>query len=241
VPRRVFVTVAALIFTPVVAVISLPISRHLTTAWWLETRHCRVHWEMDQTNRRHAGATTVDYDARIPAFSDLFDGDLDYLKNLHRVVSLSIPEAVGITDIGLAALSKLDDLSELNLTRLDHYRFPLRQDLVPFTDACVVHLRALPRLEALTLAGNRITDRGLAQIAEMTSLKTLDLTATEISDAGLSYLQAMKGLQSVNLGATRVTREGITKLQTARPDLLIELDTEPEVEHGIIKRRGATQ
>jgi len=92
----------------------------------------------------------------------------------------------------------------------------------------------------LTLAGNRITDRGLAQLARMTRLKTLDLSATEVTDAGLIHLQGLKSLEAVNLGATRVTKEGLTELQTARPDLLIELDTEPAVEEAVKLRRGAT-
>ena len=82
------------------------------------------------------------------------------------------PKTIAITDKGLAALRGLDFLAELNLDRLDRYREHLfGRNSVPLTDACLVHLQALPRLEVLTLSGNLITDEGLARIARMTNLE----------------------------------------------------------------------
>ena len=96
---------------------------------------------------------------------------------LHRVVSLNLAENDRITNKGLAALRGLDFLSELNLDRLDRFRQPAFRLAIRLrlTDACLVHLQALPRLENLSLAGNLITDQGLSQIAKMANLKILDL------------------------------------------------------------------
>jgi hypothetical protein len=238
--RRVFITVLALALATLLAAVAIPVGRHLVTAWWLESLHGMVQWEMDETNWRQGGVTSVSFAARNWWNVKLSNGELKYLWNLHRVVSLDLAEKDGITTKGLAALRGLEFLSELNLARLDRYRPDRLGNLVPFTDACLVHLQALPRLEKLGLAGNQITDQGLAQLAKMSKLKTLDLSATEVTDAGLIHLQGMKSLGAVNLGATRVTKEGLTILQTARPDLLIELDTEPAVEEAVKLRRGAT-
>jgi hypothetical protein len=174
--------------------------------------------------------------------ADLVDRDLRYFLNLHRVQSVSLAECGVITDNGLATLRGLNLLTELNLARLNQYRYAqFGVNQTRLTDACLVHLRSMPRLENLSLSGNQITDQGLSQIAELTNLKVLDLDATEVSDAGLIHLQGMKSLQSVNLAATRVTIQGVTKLQDARPDLSIIMETEPAVEEGVKLRRGATR
>ena len=55
---------------------------------------------------------------------------------------------------------------------------------------------------------------------------------------GLAHLEGMKNLERVDLGATRVTKEGIAQLRLARPDLSIELETEPAVEQGVKLMRG---
>ena len=61
----------------------------------------------------------------------------------------------------------------------------------------------------MSLAGNRITDKGLSLIVGMTRLKSIDLAATEVTDAGLNYLERIESLEWVNLGATHVTSEGV--------------------------------
>ena len=158
------------------------------------------------------------------------------------MVSLNLAENDRITNKGLAALRGLDSLTDLNLERMERYRNPQSERVsLPLTDACLVHVQALPRLEVLTLSGNLITDQGLPQIARMRNLKTLDLEATEITDSGLVYIEGMKNLEVVNLGSTRVTKGAVTQLQMARPDLRIELDTDPSIEESIKFARRRVQ
>jgi hypothetical protein len=238
--RRVIMVVAVALATLVVAV-ALPVTRHLSAAWWLEGLSGAVLWEIDETNWRQGGATTVELTALQRSNLNFNDADLTHVRELHRVVSLNLAENDRITNKGLAALRGLDLLTDLNLERMDRYRNPHSGRVsVPLTDACLVHAQTLPRLEVLTLAGNLITDKGLSQIATMRTLKTLDLEATEVTDAGLAYIEGMKGLESVNLGATRVTKQAVTQLQVARPDLRIELDTEPMVEESVKLAREKT-
>jgi Leucine Rich repeat len=231
-----------IVLAPLFAAISIGVGTHLVTAWWFQSLHCRVAWEMDETNWLHGGATSVSYGWRN-AWNQVFgDADLKHLRKLFRVVKLDFAECDKITNAGLASLSGLEFLSELNLARLNRYRHARYGfTSAPLTDACLIHLKSLPRLETLSLAGNQVTDRGLSQIARIANLKSLDLEATEISDAGLVPLVRMKNLKAVYLGATRVTKEGIAELQMARPDLTIDLDVEPAVEEGVKLRRGVTQ
>jgi hypothetical protein len=237
--RRVIAGLALTIATLLVGAFFL-VGRHLFTAWWLERHDGTVLWNIDGTNWRQGGVTSVSFAARISWGPRLRDGDLDHFRRLHRVVSLDLSENDQITNKGLAGLRGLDFLSELNLERLDRYRNP-RRFSIPLTDACLVHLQALPRLENLKLGGNLITDQGLSRIAAMSNLKVLDLSATEVSDAGLAHLEGMRSLKAVKLGATRVTKEGIATLGLARPNLKIELDVDPAVEQEVKLNRGLIQ
>jgi hypothetical protein len=203
---------------------------------------CRIDWQIDETNWWQGGVTSVSgvrhYVGSIFG-TDLSDRDLHYLLDLRPVQSLNLAECNHITDKGLAILGGLQHLTELDLTRLMRYRSnAIGSTPVPLTDTCLVHLQSLPRLQKLSLSGDRITDRGLAQIAQMKSLVELDLVAAEVTDAGLTHLQGMKHLKSINLAATRVTAAGVAKLQEARPDLSITMETEPEIERGVKLRRG---
>jgi len=237
--RLVFIWALFLVFAPLFAAISIRFGAHLATAWWFESLHCTVAWEVHQTNWQEGGSTTVSYGSRNSWNAKVNDDDLEHLRKLLRVVKLDLAECNSITNAGLAKLRGLTSLNELNLARLNGYRHArYGVTAAPLTDACLIHLQALPQLEKLTLAGSQITDAGLAQIATMANLKTLDLEATEVSDAGLIHLQGMKNLKAVDLGATRVTNDGLVKLQMARPDLTIELDVELAVEEAVKLRRG---
>jgi hypothetical protein len=237
--RRAFIMLLVAAVAAVLVGVSVPIGNHLRTAWWLERLGCTVDWQIDETNWRQGGVTAVAHTSRRWN-AKLGDSDLPYLLDLHRVRSLGLAECDSITDKGLAMLGGLDSLTELNLTRLNRYRYArYGADQAPLTDACLVSIRSLPRLQSLALSGNRITDQGLSCLAELRNLKVLVLDATEVSDAGLVYLQGMKSLQSVNLAATRVTSEGVRRLWELRPDLAINSDTEPDVEQGVKLRRGA--
>ena len=87
----------------------------------------------------------------------------------------------------------------------------------PTTDADLVCLKDLKRLQELDQWGAQITDVGLAYIKELKGLKRLGLGGTWITDAGLVHLMELKGLQTLNLRRTQVTKEGIEKLRAALP------------------------
>ena len=159
---------------------------------------------------------------------------LPTLSGLVNLESLHLNECP-VSEPALAALGRLDRLQELDLTRLNVFRYgvsfagsPTGASEFGLTDACLPPLVGLPRLRALSLAGNRITDKGMVQIGRMRGLEDLDLSATDITDNGLVHLQSLKNLKTLNVTATLVTPDGLKRLQQAMPGLEIsqEFDTE---------------
>ncbi|MCP4783988.1 MAG: hypothetical protein GY903_22455 [Fuerstiella sp.] len=58
------------------------------------------------------------------------------------------------------------------------------------TDAALVHLKDLTRLESLQVWDTQITDAGLKHLRVLASLKSLYLYDTMVTDAGLSQIKA---------------------------------------------------
>jgi Leucine-rich repeat (LRR) protein len=56
----------------------------------------------------------------------------------------------------------------------------------------------LPNLDTLTLAGTRVTDRGLAHLKRLTKLSSLNLSGTQVTDTGVKKLmQALPSLRII--------------------------------------------
>jgi Leucine-rich repeat (LRR) protein len=218
------------------------VSIPLAAGWWLERQNAVVTWNIDENNWRKGGETSVVFSWTNTWRSSAKNSDLITIHKLHRVTSLHLAESDSITNKGLANLRGLNDLMELDLSRMESFRNPnVNRVWKPLSDACVVHLQALSRLETLVLSGNRITDQGLAELAKIRTLKSLDLEATDITDAGLVHLEGLKALRTVDLNATRVTKQAIDRLRTARPDLTIELEDDLAISERVRKSRGAYQ
>jgi hypothetical protein len=106
-----------------------------------------------------------------------------------------------------------------------------------FTDAEMVPLEALTKLEALSmqrlrLKAGRIEETGcfdarLQKLKGLSNLKHLVFVNTRITDAGLEHLNGLARLESLALYDTQVTEEGVKKLQEALPNC--------EVYHGSMK------
>ena len=67
------------------------------------------------------------------------------------------------------------------------------------------------------LVDTEITDAGLVHLKGLTRLQTLDLLSTQITDAGLVHLKGLTNLRSLWLDGTKITDAGIADLKKALP------------------------
>ncbi len=77
------------------------------------------------------------------------------------------------------------------------------------TDAGLLYLKDLPKLERLVLDDTQITDAGLVHLMGLTKLKELVLTDTQITDAGLVYLKDLSKLETLGFVYKHIKRSTI--------------------------------
>ena len=70
---------------------------------------------------------------------------------------------------------------------------------------------------------SEITNAGLVHLKGLAKLECLDLVDTQITDAGLVHLKGMTNLQRLFFGSPQNTDAGIAELQKALPDCSIML------------------
>lgn len=109
-------------------------------------------------------------------------------------------------DVGDRNLLDLRNLTGLTRLTLDYNQSKI-------TDAGLVHLSGMTRLEWLDLTGCKITGRGLASLQEMTQLKRLCLGWTQVDDIGLEVIARFPKLECLELHQTRVTDAGLVHLR----------------------------
>ena len=81
------------------------------------------------------------------------------------------------------------------------------------SDAELVHIGKLSRLEYLLLGRSSVTGAGLAHLEGARSLRVLNLQHTQVTDAGLSHLKKLTSLQELGLGNTGVSDAGLAHLE----------------------------
>ncbi len=115
------------------------------------------------------------------------------------------------------ALEKLNQAGAVALqlaanTNLISVNFAMAGDKV--ADAQLELLKPVTEQVAwLNLAGTKVTDGGLAQIAGLKNLKRLHLEKTGVGDDGLVHLKGLGELQYLNLYATKVGDKGLAHLK----------------------------
>ena len=89
------------------------------------------------------------------------------------------------------------------------------------SDAELIRVGKLKRLERLDLYGSSVTERGLAHLKGSAHLQTLMLVRTKVGDAGLAQLSGMKQLRILSLEGTELTDRGLANVAglTALEDL----------------------
>jgi len=82
------------------------------------------------------------------------------------------------------------------------------------TDADLVHLRGLAKLEALGLKSTAVTGSGLAQLTDLRKLNFINLANTQLTDAEMPTLGKLAGITGLNLSNTKITDAGLIHLQS---------------------------
>jgi hypothetical protein len=119
------------------------------------------------------------------------------------------------------------------LTRLE------RLSLLPggspprITGAWLQNLTGLSRLRYLSIRGIPVTDDDLQALAGLGSLKDLDLSSTRITGAGLSRLVGLDSLESLTLDGTAITDEGMRNLMTIPSLVTLSLNWTRVTEAGL--------
>ena len=130
--------------------------------------------------------------------------------------------ARSLRDSDVPSLGRLHDLRTLD------FRGGVLATEMHLTDEGLAQVSSLdlPRLEALTFGCSaKITDAGLAHIAQMHTVTYLSFTACpRITDAGLPQLLTMTNLTDLDLrGCSGITSQGIQRLAIKTNWLTIEL------------------
>ena len=130
------------------------------------------------------------------------DADLEQLRDMPELETLSLIYCEKITDAGLVHLKNLTNLQYLDLMETQ------------ITDTGLVHLKNLTNLQSLGLMKTQITDTGLVHLKDLTNLKDLGLMETQITDAGLVHLKDLTNLQDLDLtGCENITDAGLVHLK----------------------------
>jgi len=192
------------------------------------------------------------------------DISIENLARLTRLRRLVLAES-DVTGMGLTKLADLP-LVELDLSGADiGDNAPLQK----FTGLRKLYLRdtrisdltlarklgSMRSLEVLDLARTRISNAGIAGLAQLTALRELDLAYAQLDDEGFAKLGALTLLEKLNLDSTHltdvsigalagysklrqldlyhslVTRQGVDKLRAATPGLRVVWDRESGMPH----------
>jgi Leucine-rich repeat (LRR) protein len=196
--------------------------KQLTAKGNLQSLGYAVEWDINLGNLATGGTSAVIFRPRWSSSNALFDPNvLNLLRSLSHLVTLDLSSVTEMTEDDLAVLADFAELTDLQINRSPTWR---GQVIRPFDDRVLDHVKGLTKLKALGLGDNRITDVGLAKIANLTGLESLDLDGTLVTDHGLDSLRGMTKLKHLRLENTAVTREGIAELQRALPNTEISFE-----------------
>jgi hypothetical protein len=174
------------------------------------------------------------------SFDDLDRQYVDYLDVSDEMIARTPPLAgirglslrrTQVTDSGLAAFDKCDQLQwlDLSLTAAGDSGFTvfpaskalksLFLEATKITDASLADITQFTDLEELYLSNTSLSDEGIANLSRLKKLKTLDLSGCPLTDACLPSLASLKQLESVDTSGTKITPEGLAKLKRSLPKL----------------------
>jgi hypothetical protein len=167
--------------------------------------------------------------SRIQCDQSLGDAELTSLAGMTRLREVSLPNAA-VSDKALDVLVSLSlevlilgdtTITDDGLAKLGrlHSLRDLNINQCRVTDRGLAHLAELPRLELLRLGKSDITDDGFASAGRIGTLRFLILQNAHITGRGFKHLHGLKNLESLYLQGNPLTGEGVADLRRALPGL----------------------
>jgi hypothetical protein len=165
-----------------------------------------------------------DLDHQYLEFLDVTDEMIARTPPLRHITGLSL-RRTQVTDAGLAAFGKCDQLQwlDLSLTAAGDAglaAFPPSRKLTTLflegtkiSDASLAHIAQFSELEELYLSNASISDEGIAKLSRLKKLKTLDLSGCPLTDDCLTALSGLRQLESLDTTATQITSAGLAELK----------------------------
>jgi YHS domain-containing protein len=149
--------------------------------------------------------------------------DAAALDKLRQAGARALPLAQGVNllDVGFSSGGEVADAQLAMLTPVAPQVYELNLAGSKVTDAGLATLAQLPNLRRLHLEKTAVTDAGLAHLKGLANLEYLNLYATGVTDAGLAHLAGLKNLRNVYLWQTKVTAEGAANLKKTIPTVTI--------------------
>ncbi|MHC4200659.1 MAG: hypothetical protein ACYSU0_11760, partial [Planctomycetota bacterium] len=116
-----------------------------------------------------------------------------------------------VTEEGLVHLGRLTSLESVRI-HASWYNWHERGGFI--TDRGLAHLGRLAKLRCLHLKDTRLTDEGLARLANFPNLEELVLEGNvRLSDGCIDHLLRLRNLRKLDLRGTQVTAAGIARLK----------------------------
>lgn len=94
------------------------------------------------------------------------------------------------------------------------------------TDAGLQQIANLKKLTRLHLERTDVTDAGIPALASLENLQYLNLYGTKVSDASIDVISKMKSLKKLYVWNSQITKDGAAKLTAVRPDLYVNIGIE---------------
>lgn len=114
---------------------------------------------------------------------------------------VAVVELRGVRDEQLAPLRDLEYVTGLHLEGKQT------------TDAAMVYVIHMHKLEHLWLARTSITDASLVELERFPHLRSIGLSDTGVTDVALGYLAQLTDLEELWLSGTKITDAGLTELR----------------------------
>ncbi|MDP7009756.1 MAG: hypothetical protein QF685_00105 [Verrucomicrobiota bacterium] len=143
-----------------------------------------------------AGEVLAEQKAIAEYYKISYKGQYVANKKTGKIEQLLLMNAP-LTDLGADRISKLTDLTALNLVDTQ------------ISDEGLKHIGNLPNLRKLELGRNKnITDAGVQHLMGLKKLEKLNVSYTRVGDKGLMKLGELPSLNYLDLRRSRVTPAG---------------------------------